>query len=61
MLRLQGQVPIYAIIDGLGECPDTTGTPSDRKKVLDFVRDLVGHKYPTLFIYITSCPSKIFG
>jgi hypothetical protein len=38
MLDLQGQVPIYVIIDALDECPDTTGTPSDRKKVLSFMK-----------------------
>ena len=58
MLDLQGQVPIYVIIDALDECPDTSGTPSDRKKVLDFVRDLVGCRHSTLYICITSRPEQ---
>jgi hypothetical protein len=58
MLDIQGQVPIYVIIDALDECPDNTGTPSDRKKVLDFVRDLVGRNYTRLYICITSRPEQ---
>jgi hypothetical protein len=58
MLNIQGQVPIYLIIDALDECPDNTGTPSDRKKVLDFVRDLVGRNYTSLYICITSRPEQ---
>jgi hypothetical protein len=58
MLELQGQVPIYVIIDALDECPDNTGTPSDRKKVLDFVRDLVGRNHPSLYICVTSRPEQ---
>ncbi len=56
ILGRSGQVPIYIIIDALDECPDTTvtGTPSPRQKVLDFVNDLVGRKYSSLYICITS-------
>jgi hypothetical protein len=58
MLNIQGQVPIYVIIDALDECPDNTGTPSDRKRVLDFVRDLVGCNHLNLYICITSRPEQ---
>lgn len=58
MLNLPGQVPIYIIIDALDECPDTTGTPSDRNKVLDFVDDLVGSKHPSLYMCISSRPEQ---
>ena len=56
MLELPGQVPIFVILDALDECPSTTGTPSAREKVLDFVEDLVLLNYPNLTMCITSRP-----
>ncbi|KAI0288084.1 hypothetical protein BC826DRAFT_722299 [Russula brevipes] len=53
MLELPGQVPVYIIIDALDESPNTTGTPSARKKVLDFVKNLIGRNHPNLFMCIT--------
>ncbi|KAH9985855.1 hypothetical protein BJV77DRAFT_1071235 [Russula vinacea] len=41
MLALPGQLPTFLIIDALDECPNTTGTPSAREEVLDFLEDLV--------------------
>jgi hypothetical protein len=58
MLDVPEQVPIYIIIDALDECPDNTGTPSDRNKVLDFVDNLVGRKHTSLYICITSRPEQ---
>jgi hypothetical protein len=58
ILDVPGQVPIYIVIDALDECPDTTGTPSDRNKVLDFVDDLVGGKHSTLYMCISSRPEQ---
>jgi len=58
MLESQAQVPIYIIVDALDECPITTGTPSPRKRVLNFVKDLVGRKYSNLHICITSRPEQ---
>jgi hypothetical protein len=58
MLDLPGQRSVYIILDALDECPNTTGTPSPRDKVLDFVRDLVGRKYSNLYICITSRPEQ---
>ena len=56
MLDLPGQLPIYIIIDALDECPNNTGTPSARERVLNFVDDLVLSKHSNLFICITSRP-----
>ena len=56
MLELPGQVPIFIIVDALDECPNTSGTPSAREEVLDFVEDLVGSKHSNLFICVTSRP-----
>ena len=56
MLDLPGQVPIYIIIDALDECPNNTGTPSARERVLSFLEDLVRSNHSKLFICITSRP-----
>jgi len=58
MLDLPGQDPVFIIIDALDECPNNTGTPSPREKVLDFVEDLVLSNRSNLFICITSRPEQ---
>lgn len=58
MVELPGRLPIFIIIDALDECPNTTGTPSARDEVLDFVEDLVISKHPNLFLCITSRPEQ---
>src|SRR6266852_818915 len=58
MLDLPGQIPTYIIIDALDECPNNTGTPSARERVLNFVEDLVESNHPNLFICITSRPEQ---
>jgi hypothetical protein len=58
MIDLPGQVPIYLIVDALDECSDTTGTPSAREKVLNFVRDLFHSDHSNLFVCITSRPEQ---
>jgi hypothetical protein len=58
MLELPGQLPIFLIVDALDECPNTTGTPSAREEVLDFLEDLVGSNHSNLFICVTSRPEQ---
>src|SRR5579863_6536049 len=58
MVELPEQLPIFIIMDALDECPNTTGTPSARDEVLDFVEDLVGSGYSNLFVCITSRPEQ---
>ena len=58
MVELPEQLPIFVIMDALDECPNTTGTPSARDEVLNFVEDLVGSGQPNLFICITSRPEQ---
>ena len=55
LLDLPGQAPIYVIIDGLDECPNTS-LPSQRDKVLLLLEDLVNSKLPNLRICVTSRP-----
>ena len=58
MLDRPDQIPTYIIIDALDECPNNTGTPSARERVLNFVEDLVQSKHSNLFICITSRPEQ---
>jgi hypothetical protein len=58
MVKLPGRLPIFIIIDALDECPNTTGTPSARDEVLDFVEDLVLSNHSNLFLCITSRPEQ---
>jgi len=58
MIDLPGQVPIYVIVDALDECPNNTGTPSAREKVLNLMRDLIQSNQPNLFVCITSRPEQ---
>ena len=56
ILKHPGQAPVFIIIDGLDECPSTSGLPSARAKVLMFVEDLVKLRLRDLHICITSRP-----
>jgi len=56
MLSVPGQVPIYLVIDALDECPNATGMPSPRDRVLGLVEELVKLNLPTLRLCITSRP-----
>jgi hypothetical protein len=56
MLALPKQGPVYIILDALDECPNTSGFPSPREEVLDFLKDLVGAKFSDLHICVTSRP-----
>ena len=56
MLSLPGQAPIYIIIDGLDECPNSSGTPSAREEVLDLIQELVDLNLPNLHLCVASRP-----
>ena len=56
MLTLLEQGPVYLIMDALDECPNTSGIPSARKRVLDLVKELVSLQLPGLHICVTSRP-----
>ena len=40
MLALPDQGSVYIILDAIDECPNSSGIPSARKQVLDFLKDL---------------------
>ena len=54
MLRISGKIPIYVIIDGLDECPNTSGVQSPRAKVLKLLENLVGFQLSNLRLCVTS-------
>jgi hypothetical protein len=55
MLTLD-QRPIYLIMDALNECPNISGIPSPRDRVLRLVKELVDLHIPNLHICVTSRP-----
>jgi NACHT domain len=56
ILNLPGLPPVYIIVDALDECPNTSGFPTAREKVLELLEDLVTLKLPNLRICVTSRP-----
>ena len=58
MIDLPQQIPIYLIFDALDECPNDSGTPSAREKVLDFIQGLFRSSHPNVFVCITSRPEQ---
>ena len=56
MLKLQGQPAMYLIIDALDECPNISGMPTAREKVLEFLEDLVSLQLPNVYICVSSRP-----
>jgi hypothetical protein len=56
MFTLPDQRPVYLIMDALDECPDTTGIPSPRERVLQLVKEIVELRLPNLHICIMSRP-----
>jgi hypothetical protein len=56
MLSASAQHRMYIIMDGVDECPDTSGVRSPRAQVLSFVQELVDLRLGNLHMCITSRP-----
>ena len=56
MLASPGQGPIFIVVDALDECPQSTGTPSPRERVLNLVKWLANLHYSPLHLCVTSRP-----
>ena len=56
MLSIPDQRQIYLIIDALDECPDSSGIPSPRERVLQLLKELVELNLSNLHICVTSRP-----
>jgi len=56
MLLLPTQGSVYIIIDALDECPNNSGMPTPRERVLGLVQNLVGLQLRNVRICVTSRP-----
>jgi hypothetical protein len=56
LLNLQGQAPVYLIVDALDECSNASDRPTPREKVLELIEELVNSRLPNLRICVTSRP-----
>ena len=56
MLSCPGQAPTYILVDGVDECPRTSGRLSPRGDVLTLIEELVGLYLPNLHVCISSRP-----
>jgi hypothetical protein len=56
LLSLQGQAPVYLMVDALDECPNASDRPTPREKVLELIEELVNSRLPNLRICVTSRP-----
>jgi hypothetical protein len=56
MLTTAGSAPVYLVLDALDECPNGSGFPSSREKVLELVKELVELPRANLRLCITSRP-----
>ena len=56
MLSQPGQGPIYIIVDALDECPNSSGTPSARGKVLEVIKELAGLGLSNVHLCVASRP-----
>ena len=56
MLNQLGQGPIFIIVDGLDECPNSSGIPSARGEVLELIEELIGMQLPNVHLCVASRP-----
>ena len=56
MLAITGSQPVYLVMDALDECPNDSGIPSSREKMLMTVKELVELRHPNLRLCVTSRP-----
>ena len=56
MLQLEGQPATYIIVDALDECSNSSGMPTPREKVLEFLEDLIDYELPNVQICVSSRP-----
>ena len=54
MLSQPRQGPIFMIVDGLDECPNSSGTPSARGEVLDLIKELIGLQLTNVHLCVAS-------
>ena len=57
ILGLQGQAPLYIVVDALDECLNSSGLQTQRQEVLGIVKELIDLKLPNLHFCVTSRPA----
>ena len=65
MLNQPGQGPVYIIVDGVDECPNSSATSSARREVLELIKELIGLQLPNVHLCVASRPEidirKVLG
>jgi len=56
ILALQGQAPVYIVVDALDECPNSSGLQTQRQEVLEILKELIELKFAYLHSCVTSRP-----
>jgi len=56
LLNLPVPLPVFLIVDGLDESPNTSAIPSPRERVLQLLEELTEGQFPNLRICVTSRP-----
>jgi hypothetical protein len=56
MLSQPGQGPIYIVVDGVDECPNSSATSSARREVLELVKELFSLQLPNVHLCVASRP-----
>jgi len=56
ILALQGQAPVYIVVDALDECPNSSGLRTQRQEVLEILKELIKLKFACLHLCVTSRP-----
>jgi ankyrin repeat protein len=56
ILALQGQAPLYIIVDALDECPNSSGVRTQRQEVLEILKELIELELPHVHFCVTSRP-----
>ena len=50
------QLPTYIILDAIDECPNVSGIPTPRERVLELVKDLINLGLPNIHLCVTGRP-----
>ena len=65
MLSRPGQGPIYIVVDGVDECPNSSATSSARREVLELIKEVIDLKLPNVHLCVASRPEidirKVLG
>jgi len=52
ILALQGQAPVYIVVDALNECPNASGLRTQCQEVLEILKELIVFKFAYLHLCV---------